>query len=239
MTQLSPALIARIKERAADPEQRSDASALSASSVDLGSLLGSLGGGTGAPPGLPPELQKAFGALSSLGIFGNIQVMAPPIPGAEPGAEAKREAAPLPGPCSDADIAEAEASLGFALPEALKQLYVEVGDGGYGRGDGLYPLDRLVAKYRLLTSEPQGPQGQQWPAELLPINGDDWELVCINRETGALIYWDAEELAEGYSNKHWLRSFKPEADSVEAWLGEWLEKPAGHRPLGFPGDYKS
>jgi hypothetical protein len=233
---LSSALIERLKARAADLDQRSDNRALSANTVDLGSLLGSLGGGAGAPAGLPPELQKAFGALSSLGIFGNMQVMAPPVPGVEP---AKRETEPLPGPCSEAEIVAAEAKLGFALPEGMKQLYREVGNGGYGRGDGLYPLDRVVSKYQSLISEAQGPQAQQWPAELLPINGDDWELVCINRETGTLIYWDAEELAEGYSNKHWLRSFKHEADSLEAWMSEWLEKPAGHQPLGFPGDYKA
>ena len=45
-------------------------------------------------------------------------------------------------PVSESDLVRAEALLGFGLPPLLRQLYLHVGNGGYGPGYGLYPLDK-------------------------------------------------------------------------------------------------
>jgi hypothetical protein len=77
-----------------------------------------------------------------------------------------------------------------------------------------------------MTSEPVGPQGQDWPAGLLPISGEDWDLVSIDRTTGRLVYWDLEELDDDDElppdQPTWTASFVREADSLSAWLTAWL-----------------
>ena len=108
------------------------------------------------------------------------------------GAQAKSGAAPP--PASEADLAVTEAKLGFGLPSALRQFYAEVANGGVGMGEGIHDLDRLVAKYNEMTGEAVGPQGQEWPRNLLPIQGEDWELVSIDRNSGKLVFWDHEDL---------------------------------------------
>lgn len=52
------------------------------------------------------------------------------------------------------DTAQAEVQLGFELPSFLRRLYLEVGNGGFGPGYGLFPLndqnpsaDSLVTAY--------------------------------------------------------------------------------------------
>jgi hypothetical protein len=135
------------------------------------------------------------------------------------------EATPAPAPAEEARLLAAEAALGFALPQALRRFYADVADGGVGPGDGLYSLAQLVARHAEMTAEPVGPQGQPWPAGLLPLQGPDWDLVCLDRETGRLVYWDLEELDDDEElpadQPTWAASFVPEADSLEAWLGSW------------------
>jgi hypothetical protein len=80
----------------------------------------------------------------------------------------------------------------------------------------------MLAKWDEFTREPIGPRGQKWPAKLLPIEGDDWDVTCIDRESGKLIFWDVEELDYG----GWKKSFRDEAESLEAWFDQWLGKPS-------------
>lgn len=68
-----------------------------------------------------------------------------------------------------AQIADAEASLKFTLPSLLKEVYTEIGDGGWGPGGGLPPLADLPKAYR---ARRQDNGGRSWPERLLPIC--DW-----------------------------------------------------------------
>jgi len=136
------------------------------------------------------------------------------------------ESRPAPPPASEVALEAAEADLGFALPPDLRRCYLEVADGGVGPGGGIFSLSELVAKHHEMTDEPVGPQGQSWPAQLLPIQGDDWDLVCLDRESGRLVYWDLEELDDDdelpRDQPTWAASFVPEAESLEAWLSDWV-----------------
>jgi hypothetical protein len=49
---------------------------------------------------------------------------------------------PVQPPIGSGLLDEAEAQLGFALPELLRRLYTEVGNGGFGPVFGLLPLSR-------------------------------------------------------------------------------------------------
>jgi hypothetical protein len=232
-------LLARVKARAADPARRSGTSALAANSVSLESLLGDL-------PDIVDEQTRAH-VERSRGLLANFAAMlgggaangsaafgmvGPGVGGASAfvtfGGAGEAVPAEL-RPCTEASVEAAENQLGFPLPPALRQIYLEVGDGGFGPGDGLYSLAALGAKYREMTKEPVGPQGQAWPAGLIPVNGADWDLVAIDRDSGRLVYRDVETLAdeeeEDEGDRHWAASFRPEAESLAAWLAKWVDEP--------------
>lgn len=130
--------------------------------------------------------------------------------------------APLPPPATADDIAAAQARLGFGLPDDLKQLYTEIANGGFGPGDGLASLNEVARRYRELTASPPGEQGQKWPERLLPfiltVPGAD----CYDLETGQIVLWDEELLADG---AQWEQSFRKDAESLTAWLEAWLARP--------------
>jgi hypothetical protein len=219
---LSEALLAKVIERANDPERCTDTASIGARTMDLGSLLGQLG-----PAG--DQLKAMQGQMGGLmGQFASIMQgfgVVNPLPQAGDAKAARHQSNQVPPPTGEERIMAAEAALGFALPEALKQLYLKVADGGFGPGQGLYSLHRLVGEYRDFTSEPFGPQGQPWPASLIAICHDDPGEICLDRESGKIIFWDPEELAEGQGDKYWRRSFKDEADSLSAWLEKWVGAP--------------
>lgn len=213
---LTPDLIERLRERASDPERRSDAASLSGSTVSLESLLGQLGASS-------PRLGGLMGQLA--GTIKGMSVMTP-MPDSD---ASEREAQPLPAPASDEQIASAEQAVGRSLPAALTQLYREIADGGFGPGGGLFPLARAIDEYREMTSEPAGPQNQPWPTNLLPLIDAEPGYDCIDLDTGAVVAWDPEEI-DSASNAAWQRSFKPVAAGIAEWLEEWLSQPtAGER----------
>lgn len=217
---LSPDLIRRLIVRAADPGKRLAGPSefmASVQTMSLGGLLGSLLGASS-------DLQRVLAANREGRIDHDMHARAEEI--------ARRMSTPAPQPVAapkaadEADLAKAEAALGFALPPVVRHLYAAVGNGGFGPGDGLLTLAEMAAEYRELTESPAGPRGQLWPANLLPLVRMEPSFDCIDRETGAIVAWDVEELAEGSSNAHWQRSFKPVAADLEAYLREWLEPPA-------------
>ena len=92
--------------------------------------------------------------------------------------------APLPAPATDTDIAIAEARLGCSFPTDLAQIYRSVANGGFGPGDGLAPLDAMADRYLAFRAEPMGPEGEPWPANLLPITLTEPGADCLDLDTG-------------------------------------------------------
>jgi len=194
--ELTAELLEKLKRRSADPERRTD-----------------------APPSMRGQDVAGIGGFRIMGLdLGKLLRGEPPA--VEP------TETPSAAPVSVEAIASREAELGFALPIELRQLYAEVADGGFGPGPGLLPLAGLVARYRDLTARPQGRRRQQWPTELLPLIGWDVGLECLDRSDGRVIFWDEEELADGPSDKVWMRSFKPSAASLADWLEAWAGRPS-------------
>ncbi|MET9936161.1 SMI1/KNR4 family protein, partial [Streptomyces sp. NPDC006324] len=82
----------------------------------------------------------------------------------------------LPAAATAEEVAEAEATLGFALPPLLTRLYQEVANGGYGPDYQLLPLmgpgRTALSEYRSERSASAGGGTPYWPAGVLPIL--DW-----------------------------------------------------------------
>jgi hypothetical protein len=243
MDSLSRELVERLKSLGQEPARRSDTSAMAAQSVSMEDMLAAVPksddpavrdylAGVNSPfAGMMANLvtgdgRQARGLMGALqGMLGGKQAFGM-MGGTMFSMGAKVEPTPAPLPASEERIAAAEAALGFALPAGLRQFYAEVADGGVGMGDGIFSLDELVAKHREMTRKPVGPQGQDWPANLLPIQGENWDLVSIDRDSGRLLFWDLEGLDdedEDPDDLAWNASFRHEADSLEAWLAKWAE----------------
>jgi hypothetical protein len=245
-------LIAQLRKRIADPENRSDAVAAFQERLRDESRPGpkptrvSIGdaGGDGSFGGLlqqvagallsgrgfnPQELAEQVaedvrtGKTSMEDVFGDT----PPGVGIEIHDDENSSNAPhdLLPPASREDITAAESALGVLLPEDLKQLYTTIANGGFGPGVGFPPLAELPIRYRDFCSEPQGPCDEMWPEHLLPLIPIDIYEDCYDLQTGKIVRWDPEELMdEGSEDKAWERSFIPWANSLADWLMAWLAK---------------
>lgn len=129
--------------------------------------------------------------------------------------------------------------LGFALPEDLKQLFTSVADGGFGPGAGLGSLAEIAARYRALRAEPQGEGGQMWPDHLLPLGPWEPGADCYDLESGRIVYWDEEVLAEGPGDEIWEASFAAVAESLAAWLQAWISaQPLAEKHEQDMADFK-
>ena len=208
-------LLPRLRARAADPDRRTSSrpSQLMAGvrTMDLGGLL-TMG------RSLADQLRGVVaanregrvdqsGLEAAMGIERAMTTAAPSV---------------LPGPADEAWLSQAEARLGVPLPPALRRVYAEVADGGFGPGEGLLPLAPLADKYEELRSSGMMPRGRSWPAGLLPLVSMDPGWDCVEAATGRVIAWDPEDLSERSSEAVFARSFREIHRSVEAWLTDWV-----------------
>jgi hypothetical protein len=211
-------LIERLRARAADPERRVDVRQsefmAGISTLSLGGLMGMLSqvsgdlkrvvaaNQAGAPvdPALHAKAEQIGASMST------------PVPTS------------LPLPADAAEIARAEASIGFALPPFMRRVYLEIADGGFGPGGGLLGLDAAVAAHARMRTGDELPRGRSWPDALLPVVERDPGFYCVDTtaEPGRVVDWDPEELEEFSGEQAFASSFSEVAPSFEAWLGAWV-----------------
>jgi hypothetical protein len=137
-------------------------------------------------------------------------------------------------PASEEDIEKAESRLGFPLPDLLKQLYREVGNGGFA---GLFSLDAIVWQYHNLRGSTEIGL-PQWPERLIPIC--DWGCSILSSLDCSMVgvpvirndpnedYEDIKpKLAEHQRYDEHGRNFSAswiEAPSLEEWLYAWVNR---------------
>lgn len=126
-------------------------------------------------------------------------------------------------------IIEAERQLGFPLPVALRRLYSEVGNGGFGPFWGICGLPggatntmgmSIIEMYlddrRYCNNSERG----IWPERLVSLCdygcGIWWCVDCSNPD-GAVIWSDPNA---GGPCEQW---FEPISPSLCAWLDDWLD----------------
>jgi hypothetical protein len=144
-------------------------------------------------------------------------------------------------PATGAQVAEAEARLGFAIPLSLRRFYIDFSNGGFGPAFGVYGVGEgahmdlegldLVGQY----SEHRRPSGsttitevdpeyslwsEGWPERILPLTAPAGTLsFALDALPGEVLSADGNEIAPGMTYLEW---FQRAAPTVEAWLNRWL-----------------
>ncbi|MFJ7020556.1 SMI1/KNR4 family protein [Streptomyces sp. NPDC101117] len=133
----------------------------------------------------------------------------------------------LPEPVNAATVTRAEAALGFSLPPLLADLYLRIGDGGFGPEYGLLPLldnppagepaavPQYLANREAARRNPDWP----WPEGVLPIS--HWGCAmyacvdCRSPEAPVLLF---EPNADDAAHAWYV-----DAPSLADWLRAWLD----------------
>lgn len=153
-------------------------------------------------------------------------------------------------PMTASQLRSTEAALGFSLPPFLRQLYAEVGNGGFAPGYGVMGGsdgftddlgNTIVDRYRISIS---APERYPWPDGLVDFM--HWGCACYCaidclRPPHPIIFWDpghatpigvseependTQPLFEGF----WT-AFRLDADCLEDWYRRWL---GGDPVMGF------
>ncbi|MDC2955285.1 SMI1/KNR4 family protein [Streptomyces gilvifuscus] len=133
----------------------------------------------------------------------------------------------LPAPVAADTLSRAEAALGFSLPPLLADLYLRIGDGGFGPEYGLLPLldgppaDEPAAVVQYLANRESGRKDPDWPwpEGVLPIS--HWGCAmyacvdCRSPEATVLLF----EPNPGDPDHAWFVDTPTLAD----WLRSWVE----------------
>jgi hypothetical protein len=150
---------------------------------------------------------------------------------ADPARRADHETPPTPIPLPNAALFEQiQAEIGFKLPALLKRLYLEVGDGGFGPGCGMFG----AASGHWMSDEPftlaelyRDNHTGNWPDGLVPIC--DWGCAiwsCIDcvKPGFPIVRADPNEgpvifTHEGLGFDDWIEAWADGVDLVERLHG--------------------
>jgi hypothetical protein len=132
-------------------------------------------------------------------------------------------------PSEPPDFASDERRLGFALPPLMKQIYKEIGNGGFGPGYGLIGVSNRVpdydgrivpANYELFRASSTDEPNWNWPEGLLPVC--DWGCAirscvdCADPNFRMRIF-DPNV----HDGDDWADSFFEESPSFKTWIAAW------------------
>ncbi|MFF4362370.1 SMI1/KNR4 family protein [Streptomyces sp. NPDC001604] len=133
----------------------------------------------------------------------------------------------LPEPVDASTLARAETALGFPLPPLLADLYLRIGDGGFGPEYGLLPLldsppadePAAVAQYLANRESARKDPDWPWPEGVLPIS--HWGCAmyaCVDCRTS-----EAPVLLFEPNADHAHHAWYVDAPSLTAWLRSWVD----------------
>ncbi len=149
-------------------------------------------------------------------------------------------------PATPRQIKDAEAELGFPLPALLRDLYLNVANGGFGPGYGLFSLaggtlppdekreQTLVNTY---TSFRYHSHRQQWDEKLLPIctwGCTYFSYIDCARPQAPVMGFDQNSHGQG----PWGCAFSLHAKSFEEWMQRWLDGEDLWQSIGLCGEPK-
>jgi hypothetical protein len=129
------------------------------------------------------------------------------------------------------DIEAAAKALGFPLPEPLGLIYTQVGNGGFGPGQGLLPiqgpglpgLDRNAVEVYLAARAHREEPSWEWPERLLPFcfRGDAvFSCTDCARADSPVVRWNPPV---DWSWQTPADCISDETPSLRQWLSQWAE----------------
>lgn len=147
------------------------------------------------------------------------------------------ESTELQAPATSEQLQAAEAALGFKLPPIIKDIYVDVANGGFGYSYGLLGIgggatnedghDAVDLYLRYREPDPDDPHWS-WPERLLPLNHLGCAMyLCVDcsRQELPVIWFEPNPHEYGQT---WADSFIPLSESFEELMKQWL---AGDDPF--------
>lgn len=146
--------------------------------------------------------------------------------------DARRAPARAFPPIGHQAIAQAESRLGLVIPVPLREIYLSVGNGGFGPAYGILGLvggatneDGLdaVGVYQRFRQPDPNDHHWRWPTSLLPIGHLGCGMfVCADcATTDAALIWFEPNPHE--HSEPWHDAFIPFNISLETWLRHWLD----------------
>jgi len=121
---------------------------------------------------------------------------------------------------SPEQLQRCEDSLGLRLPVLLRRLYLEIGNGGFGPGYGIFPIPNgpaigprtIVSMYEDFRKSCEA-NTWQWPPGLLPIC--DWGCLIYT-----YVYASSSEQPVFTSTEYGVQ---PTPWTLETWLTDWAK----------------
>jgi hypothetical protein len=142
-------------------------------------------------------------------------------------------------PATSRLIKSSEKRLGFRLPQLLRRIYTEVGNGGFGPFYGFLGLEggatlgegkTLVAQYKELRNLKSENRLWKWPDRLLPVCSFGcgcWVCIDCKDRRLRLFMFDPnnlqEELEGNEAKVNWANAFWNMREFFESWLDGWLK----------------
>ena len=221
-------LIARLRERIAQPARRTDHSADRAGAVEL--PINEIrekfeANAPGSSDGLDLMKQKMADWGFNLESMNFVD-----LGGGHLSAFSEDPNQPLAAPPGGDALDAAEATLQIELPEDLRSLYT-LADGGFGPGLGLKTVQGVVASYQDMCRRGPDYTGEvEWPRHLLPLfdaamvpglhGFDEARTLSIDTQSGVIMTfnedWDQDDLTPETA---WSEVAPSLRELLERWLG--------------------
>jgi hypothetical protein len=153
-------------------------------------------------------------------------------------------------PATAKALQDAEAAIGFKLPDLLRGIYTTVANGGFGPEYGIVgtkagaKLDGCTLEtccQNMVKLAKENPVWR-WPRRLLPLANYGcgmWSCVDCEYQKLPMILWDPNnldaELAGADARLNWGNSFWDQGLSFRSWLEGWLAEKHQSEPT-WPSD---
>jgi hypothetical protein len=140
-------------------------------------------------------------------------------------------------PAATKGLKLAEHALGFQMPDLLRAIYLEVGNGGFGPAYGIvgtkggFKLDEcwLESCYKRMVALEKENSVWRWPKRLLPLANYGcgmWSCVDCEYKKLPMILWDPNNLDSEFDGAdarlNWGNAFWDQGRTLRFWLERWL-----------------
>jgi hypothetical protein len=134
-------------------------------------------------------------------------------------------------PATQAEVSETEKELEFPLPKIMREIYLQVANGGIGPGYQILGAkgghksdegDTISELYSVLSSTDPNDETWKWPKGLVPFchwGCAIYSCFDITTENCPVVWFDPNMREDGEPME---KQFMPHRESLESWFEAWL-----------------